>query len=149
MIPLLCWLPFGVLRNIGEPSLGIGLAKPAWAAWDIWPVAGSFYVFFALVGRSVVRLALALPIVRELTRDPFGCAACGYPLAGIPNGVCPECGRASGMDDEPAVVRGGSGVPHSGRLGCSLRERSQPQSGQQERFDGMTRLTIQAPRKKR
>ena len=47
-IPLLAWLPFGVLCNIGSPSLGIGASKPAWTGWSLWPIAGSPYWLIAL-----------------------------------------------------------------------------------------------------
>ncbi len=84
-------------RAKGTPLLTTLLFAPAPSAWYPWVSRSSgrleFAVPFWLVG--VFGLAGAAIASRRVMRPRPGCCEqCGYNLAGLESGLCPECGTA-------------------------------------------------------
>ncbi|MCA9244592.1 MAG: hypothetical protein KDA32_11585 [Phycisphaerales bacterium] len=55
-------------------------------------------IFLSLIVTTAVRaIVRRVAGTRKPRRDPTACAACGYPLAGLPTPRCPECGALRGF----------------------------------------------------
>lgn len=74
-----------------------------WSTWITWGRLGPSWwitvpIWIPLVAAAGVT-ARAWRRHRRARRGPGACLACGYDLAGLTGGVCPECG-ANGVPDE-------------------------------------------------
>lgn len=81
----------------GRPEDVFVIEKRAWTVWRWWFDAAfngpTALVIIPLWAPLVaVLLPTALAWRRHLRRPPGHCLKCGYDLAGIAAGVCPECG---------------------------------------------------------
>jgi len=73
----------------------------------ILPVWGGLAVNSMVMGVPVLLIAIgARSVVRRRRRERGACEGCGYPLGGLGELPCPECGTASGRIARTAVDSG-------------------------------------------
>ena len=72
-----------------------GASRTLWLGWLLTAgLVALFVLLFFQIYWFIAGLRRAIRD-RRLTRHER-CPACGYSLAGLPGGVCPECGRETG-----------------------------------------------------
>jgi hypothetical protein len=76
-----------------------------------WMVLGCGLVLLAPIA---LYRAARLTAARLREKGDARCAKCGYPLTGIPSGICPECGAAAQRGDLPPLRVSLAGVPWTG-----------------------------------
>jgi hypothetical protein len=91
--------------NVGICVVFVALVNQLrWSPRDATgPFEGMGTVYTAISGAWAVWVCRRMPVAR----NPGECAACGYPLFGLPGPRCPECGRAfdpSEVPDAPPVI---------------------------------------------
>ena len=86
LVPVIVGWSF-VLYAYLEPGASGWFSPAGYLVASVW----MFGIPSILVGAVIA--AIAAGCVKNKDRDPLKCAGCGYSLAGIESGECPECGK--------------------------------------------------------
>jgi uncharacterized paraquat-inducible protein A len=103
-----------IIPAIGVVVLGIHLTHLTQSniGFDMWEYRGAVMAAVVVFGLPSLALALASAcLARWIVAAPeqlSGCPGCGYTVASLDRGVCPECGLNLGPPNESPVSPSGS-----------------------------------------
>lgn len=97
-IPVVAWSAMQSMAALSRPSMQINTGLPSWMTLDPIVIGGSLLWLPVLFVGAVITLLHAHRKLERICAPPGArvCAACGYDLAGIHPGRCPECGVVPG-----------------------------------------------------
>lgn len=90
-------VPLATLGYVGLTIAFIALSTPPYAGWLIVFSGISYTAACFLPTRKLWKHEFGQPLPKWL------CLGCGYPLFGLTQPICPECGKAFNLDDVPAM----------------------------------------------